>query len=236
MGRGPLTNNYSLLTVLKGEVRVRIKTEIVSASSLQPAVSGQGDHRSVIGTESRRGKINRHPFLFRLLRHPLAQAAIGRHPAGQYDPAHPQFPCGAHGGSYKHINHRLLKTSRNVNLFSLPFFFAARAEIMPYGGLQPAEAKIERTLLHPRTGKGNCPGITVLGQLIDHLSSRVTQTHHLCHLIVSLSRRIVPRAAHIEVLAKTTNQIKKGMTAGGEQGDIGKGNIPSQKNSQQVSL
>ncbi len=84
--------------------------------------------------------------------------------------------------------------------------------MVPHGCLQTAEAEIVGTFFEARAGKANSSGIAALCQPVDHLSSRVTKAHHLCHLIKSLPCGIVPGSTQIEIVAKTAHQIEKRMT------------------------
>src|SRR5690242_9953992 len=107
---------------------------------------------------------------------------------------------------------------------------------MPNRGLDATEAEVVGAGFELCTGKTNGLSVAFFGEVVDGSAAWVTETEHLRHFVVSLSRSVITGPAEINVIADGFNPVKKRVPTGREQSEIGKIYSLFQMNRQQMSF
>src|ERR1051325_4601067 len=112
-------------------------------------------------------------IVFRPFGHFGAQSTVRRNSARKNDSTHTVRHGSFDGWIDEHVDDRFLKACCNVlfRRFALPPITAI--EIMPYGGFDPAKAKIVGIFFEPGARKPNRLGVALFGEVIDDSSAGI---------------------------------------------------------------
>src|SRR4029079_1650174 len=107
---------------------------------------------------------------------------------------------------------------------------------MPYGGFDPAKAKIVGIFFEPGARKPNRLGAALFGEGVDDSSAGITKAHHFRDLIVRITRSIIASPAQMEIFADVVDSIQERMAARSQQCDGRKRHLVLQLDSAQRSF
>src|SRR5919108_1453929 len=96
---------------------------------------------------------------------------------------------------------------------------------MPHRGLDAAETEFIRGFREASAWEADCFAVAAFGEIVDCSTAGISQSHHLGDLVVSFTGGVVARAAEMDVSADAVDAVKQRVTAGSEQGEIGKGHL-----------
>ncbi len=131
------------------------------------------------------------------------QCAVRRNPARKQHLLHTRLLDRPKRMVNKHVNDSLLEARGDILDFGLSTFdFGLRLNVSNHGGLEPAEAEVER-VADPRARERNRVRVAVTRELVDQRPAGVAQPHRPRALVERLARGIVTGSGEYAVFAMT---------------------------------
>src|SRR5690625_2960654 len=201
----------------------------VWARRRQPAAydlrTDRGDHRTVVGAQTRPRYAHLDAGRGGALLGELAQPTVRSDPAADHEMPRPVRDAGVDRLRGQDVTDRLLERRTDIGDRQLPAGVLACFDPARDGALEPGEGEVEAVTLavfrsREASRKGDRTRVTVRGRRVDVRTARVRQTDEPCDLVVRLTRRVVHRLAeHAYVGRDVVDEQQRRVPAAHQQGN-----------------